>query len=156
MKSISKLVMAVAFGMGLSAVTSEAHASFTMQVDCYGNNGQPSWATTTNGISFQAKINGYWEELAYGSIASCPYDDSYAFWSPAFNESNVTALRVTTNGSDTFWIDKAALWSGYLSTKVASWGVNNNVGYCISEDYSDGNNAYCWNGGAFDPFTFNR
>jgi hypothetical protein len=152
--------------LGLFAVLAgfrpTAHAEFTVIIDCMGNGGQPDWAASFDDIRVHARIRGYWVELPR-SPGTCRINDGWLFYQLGFNVSDIDpafGLKVTTNGTDALFIDKLTLWQdhciqfGVGCTRKQTWGVNNNVGYCVSEDSSDGNNAFCLQGVARDPWTF--
>jgi hypothetical protein len=83
----------------------------------------------------------------------CDGEDEVIAKSLAFAASNVEEIRITTNGSNSFWIDELYLKDA-LGNAYRHWGGDNNFGYCVSTDGDDGEYSYCYEGEATDELTF--
>lgn len=151
-----RMIAAVSAMVGSLAVADGAHAAFSVVVDCHGNNGKPDWAGTNDNVEVYAKINGYWEKIYDGDAAPCHYENSLTINSSAFNATDVKGLSFAIYNTDRWFIDK---WEVRTSANGAvSWsrGIDNNVGYCVSEDPNDGNTSFCQDNIAKDFYTFCR
>jgi hypothetical protein len=158
MRTVKLLVQAATMCAGLIGLVSEARADFTVAIDCYGVDGQPNWADTSNHVTVQARINGVWTQIAHASVTDCGYTNSFRIYKPGFEVASVDAVRVNSNGSDAFWMDTVELIPHiYGNAAVARWGQNQDgIGYCISDDHGDGHNAFCHDAEAYGQFTFYR
>jgi hypothetical protein len=160
----SHLIAALGLFAALTAFSPKAHADFTVIIDCRGASGQPTWAPSFDGIRVHAFITATasWKELPRAP-GTCRIDDGWIFHQAGLDVDDIhpgVGLKVTTNGSDALFIDKLTLWQHHCSqagvgcTKEQQWGVDNNVGYCVSETPSDGNNSFCLQSVAKDPWLF--
>lgn len=147
-KSLNRLVAALAFCVSAMGMMGTAHAAgFSVRLDCHGTNGLPDWAATSNVITVSAKINGFYNVL--GSIVPgaswCDGEDEIVFSLASFSAADVDMIRVTTSGSNSFWMDRVTL-RDTTSGAQHYWGVDNNVGYCTSTSPADGAYSYCYDG----------
>ena len=157
-RPLNKLVAALAFCVSaLSMMGTAQAAGFSVRLDCHGTNGLPSWAATSDVITVSARINGFYNVL--GSVVPganwCDGEDEISFSLAAFSAADVDMVRVTTTGSNSFWMDQVTLRDSTSGAEY-HWGVDNNVGYCVSRTASDGNNSYCFDAVAKTTYDFNN
>lgn len=157
-KPMNRLVAALAFCVSAMAMMGTAQAAgFSVRLDCHGTNGLPDWAPTSNVITVSARINGFYNVL--GSVIPganwCDGEDELFFSLASFSAADVDRIRVTTNGSNSFWIDQVIL-RDTTSGAEHYWGVDNNVGYCASTSPADGAYSYCQGGVAKATWYFDH
>jgi hypothetical protein len=134
--------------LGLASDASADAAGFKVKIDCHGTNGLPTWSETTNNVKIIAYVNGYPITLrspAPVTPAQCNVEDGITVSYAAFSAPDVDKIIVSIDGSDAFWMDNVTLVN-YDGKTEKKWGVENNVGYCISTNSADGANAYCLDG----------
>jgi len=122
----------------------EAHANFTVRIDCRGDGGLPTWSATRDTITVYAMILGWWVKVGSKVMDDCSTENSQliSYSGPAYAH-DVSRLIISTNGTNNFWIDEFALLN-QAGDKFDSWGVDNDVGYCLSKNFAEGNTPYCW------------
>lgn len=155
-KRLKTVLLAGLFAAFLSAAGSAtARADFMVKIDCAA--GQPDWGGSRDWVHVSAKINNAWVEVGsyISGLPNCTGDWSMGLSTGPWNVNDVQALRIYTNGTDTFWIDRIALADNNQNI-VETWGDNDFIGFCFSKDSSDGRNAWCWNNRAYSGITFNR
>ena len=153
--SFAFLVAAAAVVASSTLAPAQAHASYSVNIDCTGfPNAIPNWAGTVNTITVKAhKKNGTVKQLFSGVISnsSCITFGNIIQGFDTDSMSNVKKISVTTNGNDAFWID--SLWLNNGSSFI-TWGVQNQIGWCVSTDPADGNNSHCEQAKAFTTWDF--
>ena len=160
MKKNHNIVRLLALSLFLTATgfaSNSFAAGYKVNIDCYGTNGQPTWAGTTNYVTIDARINSAWDRVGRQKISNAlcvAYGDTgITFSRNAFSPSKVSSIRVDTSGTDCFWIDRIRL-KNESGTITNYWGVNNNTGYCVSGERDP--NAHCLNGRSYNTWTFNK
>jgi len=167
-RQLQRLAIGALFAASVG-MADQAHATFSVVLDCYGTGGNPDWSQSNNKITVTALMtNGVLLNL--GSVVPryqyCRSEGSAPFFvNGDYLATQVQWIHVTTNGKDNFWIDRVQLWdgswfhrsTGAILTLVTQWGINNNVGYCISKQASDGyDNPFCFETVATPSRTFYR
>lgn len=165
MKMKSWLLSAAALCAGLTGYAGEAQASYTVRVDCHGDNGLPTWADTSDTITVQAIIGTRW--ILLGSQTMVGWCNQDAIWvlrkSARDMAASVDAIVISTSGSNAFFIDRVELFEGYLpdvpsklyTPKLqAAWGESDSKGWCLSTDASDGNYGSCLGATAAQAWKF--
>jgi hypothetical protein len=62
---------------------------------------------------------------------------------------NIDQIKVTIDGNNAFWLDQMQVFAFYNNVCTGGWlhvadfGIDNNVGYCLSTDSGDYSNAAC-------------
>lgn len=146
---MTRLFALCAFGAVLVHIDT-ARADFCISVDCHGNDGLPGWAKTGNTITVESWFQSFDTERKYTwSFVPDQCSDDH-WWDICYATSaypaGIERIRISTNGHNAFWIDKVWLSAErlrYTGDGKFQWGVDNNRGWCLSTDASDGNNAYC-------------
>lgn len=159
-----RLFAASAVGLVALSFSNHARADLMVILDCHGNGGEPrDWPGTNNRITVSATIHIDGQQdfpltLGSSTVTDCRNDDQGGgpFMKAAFVGSNVKDIRVTTNGSDALFIDKLKLYSGSNNVwgLVGQWGVDDNTGFCVSRQSSDGNNPFCTTSLAWTTWIF--
>ena len=154
-RSAAQLVSLAAIFVVAAGFTSMAHAEYTVQLDCHGTNGQPTWASTNDAIFIYTKINNVERQICSFFVvpSNCSmFDDALiACRRTDFPMSKVQSVIVRTRGSDTFWIDKVTLSD---PTGQIRWGEDDTTGWCLSTDPADGNSQFCVAGKAASGWSF--
>jgi hypothetical protein len=154
----TSLLAAVTLFLASTGFSNTASAGFEVRIDG-PSGGYPSWGGSGNQITLEAKINNAWTFIHTFYAPSdpwCPSDWCVGMGGWPWGAQDVQALRLTTDGTDTFWLDRLMLLdlSGNL---VSYWGDDGDyIGDCFSRDSNDGRNAYCWNNRAYRSITYNR
>jgi hypothetical protein len=128
--------------LGSAGFADDASAAtgYIVQSDCNGTGGVPSWANTSNQITVEIYVNEGWVLMSgAGAHSNCANEKSFSI---VFSGFPVTKVRVTTNGSDAYWIDDISLYGfnsaiGGTVSLIKTWGIDNNSGYCVSTDPAD-------------------
>jgi hypothetical protein len=154
MKRYFSLLSLFTLLLALGFTGSAAARGFGVRVDCRGNGGNPTWAPTSDLVIVMVMINGEWFGVRSGPLTKCTDDRSNSFYIDAFEAKDITQIAVINYGADAFWMDDLEIWYGNFERLAWSAGVDNNVGYCLSTEKSDGNSAYCHDGTA--SMTFQR
>jgi hypothetical protein len=145
-RNLTKLLSVAVACLGSTSLMSTAHA-YQVKIDCHGTGGIPTWADTPNRII----INVYYDnnpenglKFFNGGIPAslCDGEDEVVFSVPGISTSHVTGVGVETSGTQAFWIDQVLLKSDLGGTDD-TWGIDNTVGWCISNDPLDGSSANC-------------
>jgi hypothetical protein len=142
------------FAVGLSTT---AHASFGVYIDCHGTNGVPNWTSTSNTVTTFVKVNGNWTWIDARPVSAsmCDHENGFSFSYSGFSGYDVSTIEMQISGNDAFWIDKIMLLDG-ATWHTWQWGIDNTLGFCLSTDPSDGKNQYCLNGFAQSLWDFDK
>jgi hypothetical protein len=137
------LIALSVLAIGLSTT---AHASFGVYIDCHGGSGFPNWASTSNTVTTYVKVNGNltWFDSRTVPASMCDHENGFSFTSSRWSGYDVSGIQVQISGNDAFFIDKIMLVDG-ATWHIWQWGVDNTLGFCLSTAPSDGNNPYCLN-----------
>jgi hypothetical protein len=154
MKIVSTILAAC---VGLIGFAAEAQAtSYKITIDCHGTNGAPNWSYTADKIAvgilyhygqadFPNLDGSAFVQNVYPTAAKCDGEDEITVTTfdvenlPEFEE--VTGVYLSTGGSDAFFVDQVKLKTS-AGTTVATWGADDNTGFCLSNQVSDAS-AYC-------------
>lgn len=152
--SASKVLAVFSFLAVLTGFAGGASADFKIRIDCHGDNGLPTWAATSDTISVGVRKGNAWINVGnVSSPISCSTEDSIILTKVGMDISEISEVKITTSGDDTFWIDRMSLLIG-VNQVVKTWGTDNNVGYCVSTDSADGASSNCYQTTAQSPYVF--
>jgi hypothetical protein len=146
------LLAAVTLALVMGVAPTAFARGFGVRVDCRGNGGNPSWSASNDTISVMVLIRDKWEKVAAKKMSACGDDNSQSFYVDAFEATDIKGIALVNFGKDTFWVDDLEIWYGNFQHLAWSWGVDNNVGVCLSAQASDGDSAHCYNGTAYTVF----
>ena len=138
---------ALATGVAAQAGAQSVPTVAVVQIDNQLNPSKDSVAKSSNPICVVLIL------ADGGSAAQCQVLNSvksnwqFPIGVPAFL---VRQVVVEATGNDMFIIDKMTLFNGDNGQKIQQWGVDNETGYCLSTDPSDGTNSHCTASGALD------
>lgn len=140
--------------------TGTAHAATGVVLRAYCNSfyGTPSWAGTNNTIT----IDLYWYSGGYTRVysgspttSSCvTFGNVIQGTDTAHDFSDLKQVVVTTNGTDSFWMDTMTAWRGDFLQSL-TWGAIDTIGYCFDGNGTE-DNSKCWNGLSYGQITFTR
>jgi hypothetical protein len=146
MNHLTKLLAVAAFAIVAGGASNEAHASFTVRLDNSSNPTGVSWAATANNVGVCVVLDNdpfglCWplDDTRPLSSISGSHDFEYTF---SETVSNIVSITVTIDGGDSFWIDQIELFNA-SHVEVWSDGADNEGGWCLSTQPSDGGNANC-------------
>jgi hypothetical protein len=155
MNSVSNFV--AAFGAAALGFAGTAQADFIVRID---NQLDPSGyadAKTTNTIKIcaltKAVTNAKTTAIdAWYCVSRVVHQVSYAndfyFDTAGTNDvGQISRLEVSINGTDMFIVDKLRTLAGFtfegIPKVMYESGVDNEIGYCLSQDPADFTNAHC-------------
>lgn len=164
-----------AFFIAAIGIANTSYAlGFTIALDTMGMGGYPTWAGTTSTVTIEAQINNSWLVVYVGPIEELdepnPVDtyfgyNKHEFRYPAFNFSDVTAVRISIDGGDALFLDQVHLYGDlwvrgdpphtWWWDPAKTWGVDDNTGFCLSTEYENASAlAYCYQGKVGWRWTF--
>ena len=132
-------------------------AGFGVIIDCHGDGGYPTWSESNGPITIKAYINGAWVTVASNfsiSNSQCTVEDGVYKTFPAFSWDIVDKIKISNGGTDGLFMDVVYLTDA-SGTKKIRWGVDNNIGYCLSTEKEGPETwAYCWNAQFYTSLNF--
>ena len=154
------VLFAVGFMFTLGGFTNDARAFQGPNYLCLDNSpngGSISGTSTTSLIKVEVKFcgSGNWIQIetprALTTVSGC---HKFSWPQSAVQDTaNVDEVRVTTSGSDWFWLDQIELFDAFGRRWVS--GADNTQGWCFSTNPSGGNNVNCEPDGSFVSKTWN-
>lgn len=159
-QKFTKLLTAFALCIATTSFANDGLAAgFKVIIDCHGDDGHPVWSESSGPLTIKAYINGAWVTVASDfsiSNAQCLVEDGVTKSYPAFSWDLVDSLRIRNDGNDALFMDRVFL-ADSSGTKKASWGIDNNIGYCLSQEEEGPETwAYCWNTRFYKALQFSR
>jgi len=109
--------------------------------------GGPSWAGTSGTITIKTRINGVWATVC--ELDAPQISHSINCVVPTFSGYAVEKIRMTTDSSNGFWLDRFALsdiTQGGEYVRIKHFGIDNASGWCFSTDPNETPSQHCWNG----------
>ena len=152
LKQISRLLALGVFALITSGFVGEAHAAqFTVRIDNLLNpSGYPD-AKTANTVVVRIyyKNGGLSSQSRVLNSTSETHD--FVFLVAGQDTTTINYIEVSVddgaNQNDLFIMDQMELRT-QAGVLAASWGIDNEFGYCLSWDPADGGNWHCHNGQA--------
>ncbi len=132
-------------------------AGFGVKIDCHGDDGYPRWSESNGPIIITAQVNNAWITLTRNLVITnsmCTVEDGVFVTYPAFSWDIVQKIKIENTSTDGLFMDRVFLTNSSGTIKD-SWGVDNNIGYCLSTEAEDPESwAYCWNATFYPSRTF--
>ncbi|MDD9970938.1 MAG: hypothetical protein OXR73_32165 [Myxococcales bacterium] len=153
-KLLAKALVLGAFVASLSGYATEAHAeSFKLRLDNYLNPSGYGHAATPASVIVTVYFNN--GGLALKSRVLDTVSGSHDFtFNPSNNGANtINYIEIALNSTppmanNLFILDQLELFNS-SGQKIRTWGLDNEYGYCISWQASDGSNSHCHDGKAY-------
>jgi hypothetical protein len=153
LEAASKLVVIAAFALTMSGFVSQAHATiFTVRLDNDLTPSHYSGAKTNAPIAVIVYFDGYTAVSDGRALDTISSTHDYTFNVPGYAITDIEAVEVfmapvgyNDDDLDLFILDQIKLYNEFGGL-VKSSGVENEIGFCLSWESSDGNNSHCQNG----------
>lgn len=147
--NIKYLCAACALCIATIGMTTGASASmcqsFDLVIDCHGDNGNPSWAGTSNTVSLYTVVDGQWNwiDSLSGLSGVCNDEDQVVFQNIG-NFYEIDHINFRIDGSNMFWIDHWYIVDTCYNPDnvVYTYGIDDNTGICLSKG-PESSYSYC-------------